>query len=202
MQYDYQQHPDPTADPNPDQPPTTWERLKGWWWEILMSVATLAFMAAIVAVLFFLSSPATLAVFSTAAKSAAASALGSCISQSKWLHFLKPRKLADLDLIEDAARGPYGSAWLLLLRPRSLATIGAFLTIAALGYDTFIQQVVDLSPEDVFVDEPTAILGLNHYYNGGGTNAPGVGGVVNILGRNPILFARETNVFCAIQANS
>ncbi|KAL1840300.1 hypothetical protein VTJ49DRAFT_589 [Mycothermus thermophilus] len=198
MEYDSQQETkrrptDPLFESNTSEQPTKWERTPwGWWWEILMTVVSMASMAAIVAILgamrdrpltdwhFFFGLSATLAIFSTTSNTAAASAVGSCISQGKWLHFLKPRKLADLDLIEEAAGGPYGAVMLLFKQPKTLVSLGAFVTIIALGYDTFIQQIVEFSPEDIFVDNATAILGLTHYYNGGADIVGALGGVINV----------------------
>ncbi|KAL2265176.1 hypothetical protein VTJ83DRAFT_6276 [Remersonia thermophila] len=198
MEYDAQQEPkrhrtEALFEPDAGEQPSKWERTPwGWWWEILMTLGSLASMAAIMAILgamrdrpltdwsFFLELSATLAIFSTASNTAAASAVASCISQGKWLHFLKPRRLADLDLIEEAAGGPYGAVMLLLKRPKTLVSLGAFVTIIALAYDTFIQQIVEFSPEEIFVDNATAVLGLTHYYNGGAGIIGHLGGVINV----------------------
>ncbi|ORY10846.1 hypothetical protein BCR34DRAFT_664700 [Clohesyomyces aquaticus] len=90
---------------------------------------------------------ATIAILTTATKALALFVISSSIAQSKWILFKKstpPRKLQELDLYEGASRGPLG-AFLLLphLRFRSWVVIsGAVVTIAALGMDTFAQQVV------------------------------------------------------------
>jgi hypothetical protein len=47
-----------------------------------------------------------------------------------------------------------------------VVTWGAIFTIISQGYGTVIQQIVELVPRDVFIDDPTAILGLNHSYTG------------------------------------
>lgn len=117
---------------------------------------------------FFLSLPATVAIFATASKSTAALAVAACISQSKWLHFsMATRILGDLDLFEEASRGPIGSLKLLATRPRGLASIGAVATVLALGLDVFIQQVIRFSPVDVARDDGNALFGLTHTYYGG-----------------------------------
>lgn len=148
-----------------------------WWWETLAIVASLLCMSGIVIILvrmngrplthwtFFLSLPATIAVFSTAAKSLAAVAIGASISQSKWLHFRAgPRPLGDFDRFEEASRGPLGSLKLVGAGPWGLATIGALATVLALGFDVFIQQLVRLDPRDVAFDNGRAVLGLSHDY--------------------------------------
>ena len=119
----------------------------GWWFELLALTFSIGCMTSIVAILFtfqdrpqtewrggWLSITATIAIFSTAANSAAALAVGASISQYKWLHFrTSPRKLADLDLLEEASRGPLGSLVLLAKRPLGLASIGAVVTLLAVG---------------------------------------------------------------------
>ncbi|KAH6854330.1 hypothetical protein B0I37DRAFT_300993 [Chaetomium sp. MPI-CAGE-AT-0009] len=141
---------------------------------------SLACMAAIVAILvttkdqplddwdFYFGIPATLAFLGLIAKSTAAIGVGSCISQYKWLYFKrKPRKLTDLDLLEEASRGPLGSLILLARRPMGLASIGAIVTLLAMALEVFVQQMVQMNPRDVSYDDGTAVLGLAHTYNGG-----------------------------------
>lgn len=94
------------------------------------------------------------------------SAVGSAISQCKWLWYrqAKPRRLQDLQLFDDASRGPWGAIQLLLsLQVRSaifvlqsrievsltlaavcrqLAFIGAFVVVLVNLFDPFLQQVV------------------------------------------------------------
>ncbi|KAK4148431.1 hypothetical protein C8A00DRAFT_19736, partial [Chaetomidium leptoderma] len=123
---------------------------------------------------FFLSIAATIAIFGMASKSAAAFAIGGCVSQYKWIHFQSaPRRLGDLDLIEEASRGPLGSLVLLARRPLGLASIAAVVTLLALGFETFVQQMVQFNPIDVAVVDGKAVLGLAHVYNSGAKQAPG-----------------------------
>ncbi|KLU85043.1 hypothetical protein MAPG_04075 [Magnaporthiopsis poae ATCC 64411] len=172
------------------EPPQTRTRRQpwAWWWEMLAIVASLLCMAGIVIILarmngrpltnwtFFLSLPATIAVFSTAAKSLAAVAIGASISQSKWLHFRAgPRPLGDLDRFEEASRGPMGSLKLVGAGPWGLVTIGALATVLALGFDVFIQQLVRLDPRDVAFDDGRAALGLSHDYITGALPPYGLG---------------------------
>jgi hypothetical protein len=162
----------------------------GWAWELLAMVASVGSMAAVVAILvtmdnqpltdwnFFLSIAATIAIFGMVAKSAAAFAIGGCVSQYKWIHFeSKPRQLTDLDLIEEASRGPLGSLVLLARRPLGLASIAAVVTLLALGFETFVQQMVEFNPVDVAVNDGKAVLGLAHSYNGGARRSGGDGSI-------------------------
>lgn len=91
--------------------------------------------------------------------------MAACISQSKWLHFnTATRTLGDLDLFEEASRGPVGSLKLLATRPRGLASIGSMATVLALGLDVFIQQIMRFAPVDVARDDGNALFGLTHSY--------------------------------------
>lgn len=152
----------------------------GWSWELFTMMSSLACMAAIVAILvttkdrpadewnFYFSISATLALLGMIAKSTAAIGVGACISQYKWLYFKRaPRKLTDLDLLEEASRGPLGSLILLARRPMGLASIGAIVTLLALALEVFVQQMVQLNPRDVAFDDGKAVLGLTHTYNSG-----------------------------------
>jgi hypothetical protein len=157
-------------------------------------------MAAVVAILatmnnreladwqFFLSIPATIAIFGMASKSAAAFAIGGCVSQYKWIHFKSaPRQLTDLDLIEEASRGPLGSLILLARRPMGLASIAAVVTLLALGFETFVQQMVEFNSLDVARDagansNRTAVLGLAHSYYSGAKQTGGWGDINSLDG--------------------
>lgn len=162
--------------------------LLGWSWEILAITVSLGCMTSIVTILlkmkdhplsewtFSLSLPATIAIFSTAAKSTAGFAVAACISQYKWLYFKTAmRTLGDFDLFEEASRGPVGSLRLLATRPRGLASIGAAATILALGFDVFIQQIIRFTPFDVAVDDGRASFGLAHSYRARARSTDGVG---------------------------
>ncbi|KAF2644710.1 hypothetical protein P280DRAFT_465990, partial [Massarina eburnea CBS 473.64] len=110
-----------------------------------------------------------LAIAITAAKSLAAVAIGSCIAQSKWIAFKKrERKLEEMDLFEEASRGPWGSVkllWFVNWRT-GFASVGAIITILALGLDAFAQQVIKLDTRMVQIDDGGASFGLSHIYNG------------------------------------
>tara|TARA_R110002003_G_scaffold25_7_gene1182 strand:- start:578 stop:1042 length:465 start_codon:yes stop_codon:yes gene_type:complete len=113
---------------------------------------------------------ATIAIFITAAKSLALLVIGACIAQSKWIRFMtSPRKLTEFDLFENASRGPLGSLMLLLqVRWHSgFASVGAILTILALGVDTFAQQVIRLDTRNVEIVDGGASFSISHNYTGG-----------------------------------
>ena len=98
-----------------------------WIWELLSIVTSLGCLAAVVIILarmqgrpltdwtFLINLNATVALLVAASKAAAMCSIGSCFSQSKWLHFkTTPRKLEDLDLFQEASRGPLGAFFMLL----------------------------------------------------------------------------------------
>ncbi|MCJ1468708.1 hypothetical protein MMC07_007338 [Pseudocyphellaria aurata] len=131
---------------------------QNWWlWEILASLVSLLSILSIVVILivydsrslpdwpFVFNINSVISFFATIAKLSLSSVVGATISQSKWLWYRqeKPRPLQDLQLFDDASRGPWGAAGLLFsLRARHLALLGAVITILTLLFDPFIQQVV------------------------------------------------------------
>ncbi|KAH8678298.1 hypothetical protein BX600DRAFT_431585 [Xylariales sp. PMI_506] len=158
--------------------------VRGWRWELLAIITSIGCLVAVVIILakmqdqplsnwtFRASLNATVAFFITISRAAALYVMGSCISQFKWLYFSRsPRKLRDLDLIEDASRGPLG-ALMLLIRTRFrlsfLILLGAVATVLALGVDTFGQLVVDSSQyRTVRTNDGQASFGVTHIYDSG-----------------------------------
>lgn len=112
---------------------------------------------------------ATIAALITAAESLALLAVSACIGQWKWIYYRsKTRKLKDFDTIEDASRGPYGSVVLLAkVRLSGVASLGALVTILALGIDTFAQQVISTDVVTTWVADGSATFGLASSYSSG-----------------------------------
>lgn len=82
-------------------------------------------------------------IFAAASKSALICAVAAAISQLKWLRFVtKSRSLEEMNSIDEASREPLGS---LIILPRfyqmPLVSIGALITIVAIAFDPFVQQV-------------------------------------------------------------
>ncbi|KAG8158222.1 hypothetical protein KVR01_011983 [Diaporthe batatas] len=99
--------------------------------------------------------------------------VAACIGQSKWAYFsAKARRLADVDIMEAAARGPLGSIMMLSRIPWGVATLGAVVTVLALGVDTFAQQVISTEAVPEWADDGTAAFGLARDYFGGALGAP------------------------------
>ncbi|KAL8763231.1 MAG: hypothetical protein Q9184_000949 [Pyrenodesmia sp. 2 TL-2023] len=90
------------------------------------------------------------------------SAVGSAISQCKWLWYrqAKPRRLQDLQLFDDASRGPWGAIQLLIsLRAKSACPfIGAFVIVLVNLFDPFLQQVVVYKTRSIPSDNAPTIV--------------------------------------------
>ncbi|KAK8203715.1 hypothetical protein IWZ01DRAFT_560151 [Phyllosticta capitalensis] len=90
---------------------------------------------------------AIVSTFTVAFKALLLKPLEEGLSQSKWLWFIRPNKLSDLELFDQASRGPWGCLCLLYdslkgARKRYLAVFGALLSIVALGIDPMSQGIV------------------------------------------------------------
>ncbi|KAK8236449.1 hypothetical protein IWZ00DRAFT_557810 [Phyllosticta capitalensis] len=88
-----------------------------------------------------------IAVFTVAFKALLLKPVVEGLSQCKWLWFSRPKELSDLELFDQATRGPWGSTCLLfdsfIKSRRSYLTIfGALLTIVALAIDPLSQGIV------------------------------------------------------------
>ncbi|KAL4879287.1 hypothetical protein BJY04DRAFT_220407 [Aspergillus karnatakaensis] len=135
-----------------------WLRLSldTWLWEVIAIVSSLPFFIAILTLLFVcdqkqspkLPSGITLntivSILSTASKSSLIFAMSSAIGQLKWISFRKERApLYDLQLADDAGRGPLGS-FLILLRykGRAVVCVGAAVIVLGLAFEPFMQQII------------------------------------------------------------
>jgi hypothetical protein len=107
---------------------------------------------------------ALVSVLSTAAKSSLLFAIAGILGQIKWTWFTERRELSDIQTFDDATRGPWGALILLCSRSRRpLASLGAAITILALAYDTFLQQLVryPVVYDSVLSDEATTKKALS-----------------------------------------
>ncbi|KAF4618977.1 hypothetical protein G7Y89_g14870 [Cudoniella acicularis] len=89
------------------------------------------------------------------------------ISQLKWNHFKRGNaRLGDLELFDEASRGPWGGWKLLfLIRNRPLASFGAIAMIAASSIGPFSQQVATYPIRTVATNQ-SAILPVAVNYTG------------------------------------
>ncbi|KAI1193690.1 hypothetical protein F5X97DRAFT_338685 [Nemania serpens] len=102
------------------------------------------------------------ALLSTMMKSALLVPITSAIGQEKWAWFSSPtinsqklskpgKPLRDLQCLDDASRGPWGSfIWLTrTISQPNFVQIGALLTILAIGIDTFSQNIINIRSRSV-----------------------------------------------------
>ncbi|KAM0812024.1 hypothetical protein AB5N19_14341 [Seiridium cardinale] len=131
-----------------------------WWWEIGAAFLSVACVVAITAVLsyidnktikewnFSISPNSLIAIVTTVSKAAMMVCIASCISQKKWGYFAsRPRLIKDLDLFDNASRGPWGSfVFLSSLKIRSF-TVSALsiITLLALGIEPAAQQILEVA---------------------------------------------------------
>ncbi|ROV96076.1 hypothetical protein VPNG_09149 [Cytospora leucostoma] len=134
-----------------------------WTMEILSCVIASLCLAAIIGILsmhqglplpqwpYHITINALISVFTAIFKMALMTPIAEGISQFKWLWYNRPRELADIERLDQASRGAWGSFLLLFSRlPRLnaiwLANLGAIITIAALAVDPFSQQIIQSEP--------------------------------------------------------
>ncbi|KAJ0114992.1 hypothetical protein J7T55_001399 [Diaporthe amygdali] len=147
-----------------------------WWWqEIISIIASFGCMIAVVVILrtmqdkqmdhwtFFVGISSFLLwdVFAEPRNIG----IAACIGQWKWVYISsKRRRLLDIDIIEDASRGPLGSLQMIATIPWGWATLGAIITVLGLGIDTFAQQVISTEAVTDWVNDGTASFKFAHDY--------------------------------------
>ncbi|KAF4979262.1 hypothetical protein FZEAL_4507 [Fusarium zealandicum] len=160
-----------------------------WWWEIGAAVLSLTCMGLIMGVLIradatrlegwplSIQPNSIIAVLTTVAKTAMMVPITSCLSQLKWRHVTtRPRPLADLQVFDDASRGPWGSTvliWKLPLQSK-LGWALAMVTVIALGIEPSAQQILDFPVQERILDNTTASIGkADNYFSKGFLQIPG-----------------------------
>lgn len=153
--------------------PRHWSKLRQYWsgriesswaWEMCGMVLSVSCMVAIIATLPFLSehplsdwqfslAPNTMiSTFITVMKTSMLLVVAEGIGQLKWTYFVADaHPIVELQRFDVASRGPWGSLTLLLHpdKKRALASVGAFITIAALAMDPFGQQIISFETRHV-----------------------------------------------------
>ncbi|OQE35466.1 hypothetical protein PENCOP_c013G05881 [Penicillium coprophilum] len=152
-----------------------------WGWEIgsaMLSVVGLvllvAFLVKINATPYanwqYTASPNTIvSIIITITKSALLVSVSACLSQLKWNLFHDSTSLYNLQAIDQASRGPWGSLEVLLRglcgsKMGSLTYVGAFLTVLALAVDPFAQQILTFPSRTVPALNATALIQSAHEY--------------------------------------
>lgn len=135
-----------------------------WWLCILSVLVSLLSIAIIVILLLFINNrtiptlPLNIALntyisfFATVSKASMVFAVAESISQLKWLWFREPRTLHDIEIFDDASRGPMGALRLVFrMRVRRLAAVGGLVTVLSVVMEPFTQQVVAYKAREVVV---------------------------------------------------
>ncbi|KAK5690875.1 hypothetical protein LTR97_012038 [Elasticomyces elasticus] len=143
-----------------------WRRimLDTWAPELIAITFSTACLVAIAAVLFVYKDKTTphlpyditlnavISILATASRSLLIFTVAAAIGQLKWCWYRHERGVTDIQSFDDASRGPWGSMMLLFSwRAQSLAALGASITVLALAFDPFVQQILTYPTKMVFV---------------------------------------------------
>ncbi|MCJ1399194.1 hypothetical protein MMC11_002396 [Xylographa trunciseda] len=141
-------------------PPSLWRRCLSSWsdtWlpEVLAMVISFLALVAMVAILYLNNHTPSSTIFwrlhvnswvsgfNTVSKTAITFVTASAISQSKWTWFRKRKAIAAMSLYDSASRGPAGAVtYLWFSKCMSVASLGALITLLALGMDFFVQTTI------------------------------------------------------------
>ncbi|KAI3548412.1 hypothetical protein CABS01_07677 [Colletotrichum abscissum] len=135
----------------------------GWILEICALVLSITALVTVAALLlaydgkplstwsFFLTFNTIISILGTISRATLAFAIGACLSQEKWNWFKrKGDYVISYDRFEEAGRGPLGSARLLWrIKHKHWVCFGALATIVLLGFEPFLQAVIDLYEKEV-----------------------------------------------------
>jgi hypothetical protein len=150
-----------------------------WWLCILSVFVSLCAIAAIVGLLFFVDGqpiprlPLKITVntyvsfFATVAKGTMLVAVNESISQLKWLWFREPRTLQDIQVFDDASRGPIGAVRLMFRTRTGLIALGSLVAVLSLVIDPFAQQIVSYPERPILSKMATARVGRAQTYDAG-----------------------------------
>ncbi|KAL8782737.1 MAG: hypothetical protein Q9213_005161 [Squamulea squamosa] len=97
---------------------------------------------------------AAISIFSTIMKTTMLYCAAEAINQSKWIWLHRqPQRLSDIELYDQASRGPWGSLTMLWrVRWKDLSSLAALVIIYSLAIDPFVQQLTHLRLERVVAD--------------------------------------------------
>lgn len=116
---------------------------------------------------------AIVAVFSALSKAMLAYTLAECLGQARWIWFSrKARPLNDINLVDEASRGPLGSLKI-LGQPvaRSFISIGAVAIILSAAIDPFVQLTIGKRDALEFKPDTGAQIGYARRYSKGAYSA-------------------------------
>ncbi|KAF2687936.1 hypothetical protein K458DRAFT_485104 [Lentithecium fluviatile CBS 122367] len=148
-----------------------------WWWELLSCLVSISCSAAIVGVLLYydgkkqpkyvvpgITLNAYIAVFAAVAKAALILPVSETIGQLKWVWFRKGASLWDFYTFDGASRGPWGALMLLCrTKCRHLVSLGAAITVLALAFEPFFQQIASFPSRDIKSDIGTVSIAKQYF---------------------------------------
>ncbi|KAI0967336.1 hypothetical protein F4678DRAFT_465584 [Xylaria arbuscula] len=140
-----------------------------WLWEIVLVILSGLFFALIIVILkiynrkevpqfaYGITLNAIISILATFSKSSLLVAVAASISQFKW-HWYRSsdgKRLFDMQLFDDASRGPLGAIQILARVSRwPFASVGAIVFVLVPAFDPFVQQVISYSTETVGSSSP------------------------------------------------
>ncbi|ETS79057.1 hypothetical protein PFICI_08910 [Pestalotiopsis fici W106-1] len=115
---------------------------------------------------------AFISVLSTASNAFLILPVSECISQLKWWHLLRSKRtnrLEDLQLFDNASRGPLGSVKFFWRLPTKsmLPYIGCIVTVAAIAISPMIQQILQFESKRTQIDGAFATVRTSQVYDYG-----------------------------------
>ena len=161
----------PAKQPNPQR---LWKHLTLDTWSgetFLMSFSFLSFLAIVIVLAVYDQKPSPslkwglklntiISILAIASKSSLMFVVSETIGQLKWIWFRTgKRRLKSLQTFDEASRGPLGSFSVLFTRPgrkSRLVTLGAAITVLALAFEAFIQQIMSYPIRQVGKDSSQA----------------------------------------------
>ncbi|KAI0105101.1 hypothetical protein GGR51DRAFT_572132 [Nemania sp. FL0031] len=142
-----------------DRRAARWKHWNPWGWEVVTLLVAISLSAAIAAILakydgvmqpkwpYGISLSAFVALLATLIRSLLLTILEGVISHSRWSWLRKPRPLYQLEILDQAGRGPWGSLnYLTRMRRLHPSTVSAITLILSLGINTFTQQAIRSVP--------------------------------------------------------
>ncbi|QDS77432.1 hypothetical protein FKW77_006658 [Venturia effusa] len=142
-----------------------------WFWELTSITISLSSLLAIIITLrvfdgkplpeipFGITLNTIASLLGTVVKTTLLLVVSSALSQLKWLWFHeKERQLHDLQVYDEASRGPWGAMVLLRTSKFSVASLGALIVLFLLGFDPFIQQLITTPQRTLSVPEKTTAI--------------------------------------------
>jgi hypothetical protein len=143
------------------QKPSAWYTPHGWLWEISSMIASICCTLALAILLhrvqdqpyedwrFYIGLNPTISALTTVARGTLLLSVSACLSQGKWLHFVKQSRLHAMDVFDQASRGPLGALTIVLKAKTylGLPTVAAVITVV-----TYDQGSVDLASQRASFD--------------------------------------------------